>query len=253
MKSKLVLYVLLLSIIPCQMFAQATNAWLTNTNGNWNDPTRWSLGRAPISTDSVVIAASGTYTVTMNVNATVQSLTIGGSGGTPTLITSGRALTVNNRCQIESNGILTINSASTMGGLGALVNNGRVNLTGSFVTTSYTNNGTLEVRQASSITGNFTTSTNSVVQIIGDGSSASLTVSNGFTNRGSIELTNEGCCINRDATLIVTNGTLVNEVGASILSIGGYGLRNLNAQLDNRGTVTIILSGNEKSNLLIAW
>jgi len=239
MKSKLVLYVLLLSIIPCQMFAQATNAWLTNTNGNWNDPTRWSLGRAPISTDSVVIAASGTYTVTMNVNATVQSLTIGGSGGTPTLITSGRALTVNNRCQIESNGILTINSASTMGGLGALVNNGRVNLTGSFVTASYTNNGTLEVRQASSITGNFTTSTNSVVQIIGDGTNASLTVSNGFTNRGSIELMSQNCCGSLDSRLFVTNGTLVNEVGASILSTGEYGLRELNAQLDNRGTVTI--------------
>lgn len=62
--------------------------WLTATNGNWTDATRWSAG-VPTAATSACIDLPGTYTVTFNAASplTTQRLFIGGPGAAaqPTL------------------------------------------------------------------------------------------------------------------------------------------------------------------------
>ena len=67
---------------------------------------------------------------------------------------------------------------------------------------------------------------------------ALLTVTNGFTNNGAIELTD--VVSSYGATLTVTSGTLSNPLGSTITALpGAGGGRTLNAQLDNQGTLTV--------------
>src|SRR5262245_58127283 len=57
----------------------ATVSWLTAGGGNWNVATNWSGGAVPATNDDVLITLAGTYTVTLNANASIKSLTLGGS------------------------------------------------------------------------------------------------------------------------------------------------------------------------------
>src|SRR5207249_319063 len=67
---------------------------------------------------------------------------------------------------------------------------------------------------------------------------ATLTVVNGFTNNGLIELRSTGAAAS--AILTVTNGTLTNAAGANISFLAGVGGgRTLNARLDNQGALTV--------------
>src|SRR5205085_937981 len=73
-----------------------------------------------------------------------------------------------------------------------------------------------------------------------------LTVTNGFTNNGLIDLRQEsliGLFFSGSASLVVSNGILTNAAGASIRSLRLVGARpdqssrSLDAQLDNQGTL----------------
>ena len=107
------------------------------------------------------------------------------------------------------------------------------------------NQGTLIVSGNSTITGALTTNAGSVLrvgQVDGTTSVANLTVANGFTNLGAIELTVVfGAAYN--AQLTVTNGILVNASGGTISALPGAaagGSRTLDAQLDNQGILTML-------------
>ncbi len=70
------------------------------------------------------------------------------------------------------------------------------------------------------------------------GSSTTMTVSNGFTNNGTIELTSYNAGYTTGLTVL--NGTLVNASGGVIRSLAGSaGGRNLGAQLDNQGLLDV--------------
>jgi len=58
-----------------------TVSWVGGT-GNWNTPTNWDPAGVPGPGDGVLITEDGTYTVTLDVDAIVASLTLGGSTGT---------------------------------------------------------------------------------------------------------------------------------------------------------------------------
>lgn len=84
-------------------------------------------------------------------------------------------------------------------------------------------------------------SQNCTLTIAGSASDASLTAANYVVNRGAIELSS--FAPGRNATLAVTNGTLVNEPDGEIRllkgadSSVGVGGRYLDCEFDNRGTV----------------
>jgi hypothetical protein len=142
-------------------------------------------------------------------------------------------------------------SGSTVNGPGTLTNAvGRtLPLAGAnTINTAVVNAGTLLVggvgapptSSTSSITGALTSVAGSLVRVSATTSSTSrLTVANGFTNHGAIELTKVGDAIG-GAFLTVTAGTLVNASDGTISTlVGSGGGRFLEAQLDNQGAVTL--------------
>src|SRR3989440_12499570 len=102
------------------------------------------------------------------------------------------------------------------------------------------NQGTMVVDGGSGIAGSFSAQSGSVLRVQGDCSygNGALTVSGGFVNNGTIELTSVGC--GYSAALTVNSGTLVNAAGGSIKALtGATGPRYLYAQLDNQGTMDV--------------
>src|ERR1043165_1485090 len=84
--------------------------WTNAAGGNWSNPANWNSGAGPVpgSGDNALITTDGTYTVTLDVNATVASLTLGGSTGTQTLGALGRALTLGGPSTIGAQGFLSL-------------------------------------------------------------------------------------------------------------------------------------------------
>ena len=101
-------------------------SWNNAAGGNWGVATNWSGGVVPGANDNAIITLAGTYTVTLNVSATVGSLTLGGTMGTQTLSNSSQILTLNGASTINANGVYT-QSGGTLTGAGTLTVNGTVN------------------------------------------------------------------------------------------------------------------------------
>src|SRR5271165_4768211 len=55
----------------------ATISWTNLSGGDWSAAANWDLNQVPGPSDSVVIAANGTYTVRLDVSATIASLALG--------------------------------------------------------------------------------------------------------------------------------------------------------------------------------
>src|SRR6266704_2917532 len=70
-------------------FAANDVSWINPNGGNWNTASNWldgvGVNRVPTSADNALINLAGTYTVTLDVNATVSTLTLGALSGTQTL------------------------------------------------------------------------------------------------------------------------------------------------------------------------
>src|SRR6185436_7921234 len=111
----------------------------------------------------------------------------------------------------------------------------------SVINNALNNAGLLVVRANSSFNGGFVNVAGATLRLLGDGnySSVNLTVANGFTNSGLIEMTSVFNA--QPVTLNVTSGTLVNAAGATIdiLQGSGNGGRTINAQLNNQGTLNV--------------
>src|SRR5205085_6300308 len=102
------------------------------------------------------------------------------------------------------------------------------------------NQGALTARGPSALGGPLTTAATSQLRVQGDGSfgTGTLTVTAGFTNLGTIELTSVGAGF--DANLNVTAGTLVNAPGAFLKALpGAGGNRTITAKVDNQGTIQV--------------
>src|SRR5262249_5171041 len=137
---------------------------------------------------------------------------------------------------------LTLSNVSTLTVSGTLTNAAGVTLSLTDSTLSgapFANHGTLLAQGTSVLNGTMTTAAGSLLRVAADVGGAALTVLNGFTNSGAIELTN--ISQNWSSTLAVTNGTLVNAAGASLSALPGAGSGNriLTGNLDNRGTLTV--------------
>ena len=136
-------------------------------------------------------------------------------------------------------------SSTTINGPGTITNSAgqTLALNSSIIaaTSALDNQGTLNVHGTSTLNGPLTTAAGSTLHIEGNGSysTGTLTVLNGFTNVGLIELTDITAAYG--ATLAVTGGTLTNAAGATITSlVGANGTRTITVPLlVNQGTVTI--------------
>ena len=107
------------------------NAWINPSGGNWSVAANWSKGAVPVATDTVTITQSGSYTVNLDVSATVAKLTAGAASGTQTLSVAANTLTVGaGNGTLAANTVLNLSGTGTITGAGALTVAGAFNWTG---------------------------------------------------------------------------------------------------------------------------
>lgn len=196
---------------PFRSFSTSDN-WLGGT-GNWSNGADWSAG-VPGSSSDVFINTGNDY-VTLDTSATINSLTLGGTSGSSTLLaqvqgnydfTIAGALTINQSGTLTmEDGTITVNADST--------NAGNMNISSSFLTVngSFTNSGSIQMSDPVQVSVNFTNS-----GTVGDIQNVTgiLNVGGNVDNSGSVGIGH-----------ITVNGSLTNESGGSItastLSVGG--------------------------------
>src|SRR5262249_24107939 len=98
----------------------ASISWASGISGVWTNASNWSPAVVPGSGDDALIAASGTYVVTIP-SETVNSITLNNPSAT---LSSGGALTINNALAIGT-GTLDV-ATGVMNVLGAFTNTGTV-------------------------------------------------------------------------------------------------------------------------------
>ncbi len=126
-----------------------TIVWTNTAGGNWNVTNNWNPNQVPGAADTAVITNNGTYTVTLNVSASITSLTLGGASGTQSLlVTNSSILTLASPSAVGANGTLNF-SSGTIGGAGALTVNGPFNWMGGTIN----NTGGVTLNGTSSLTG----------------------------------------------------------------------------------------------------
>src|SRR5205085_3920949 len=116
-------------------------SWINASGGNWNNAANWQDGtgmnRVPIAGDNVFITLPGTYTVTLDVSPSINSLTVGGATGTQTFDENVRGLTLATTSTVGTHGSFT--QSGTLGGAGDLNISGRLNYRGTMAGTGTTN------------------------------------------------------------------------------------------------------------------
>ncbi len=226
----------------------STMDWINPNSGSWDTASNWvnaansSDHHVPTASDDAVISASGvTITHSANTADSVHSLTsesaVSIAGGSLTIAS---ASTIDSSLNVGNGATLSLRGMA-LSGSGSLTNAGTLALSGSTINTSLTNQGTLTILPgATSFAGPFANAAGATLRLQADYNvgPASLTVAQGFTNAGLIDLTSTSNP--SPDTLTVSAGTLVN-VGTISSSVGYGGGRTLAAQFDNQaaGIITI--------------
>ncbi|MDX1419292.1 MAG: T9SS type A sorting domain-containing protein [Rubricoccaceae bacterium] len=236
---------LLLLLLPAAALAQTTYTWVGG-DGDWSGAANWSPNGVPGPGDTAHILFDDDYTVTLDVDAEVEGLVIGGDGATTQQLVAGtgRTLTLTGDGSVGPAGRLQLNNATLDGG-GHLANGGRLDLWGSTANAAVTilDGAVLDVQRTSALNGPF--ANQGSCTLAGSwfaGNQAILTVAEGFTNEGVILLYGDHSgTVHGRATLAVTSGTLVNE---GVLRASGDvdnaiedNRHYLRAEVDNRGEI----------------
>jgi hypothetical protein len=210
--------------------AQVINSAWNGGTGNWSVATDWTPNGVPNngggSVYNVTIDSGGTDLVSLDLNATIASLAVGGLfGGTATLQNlSGTAetLEVTGATTINRTGTLTFGNASTLKLDGGLTVVGPITLNGATVATitgDVTSIGPFNVNGGSiaTITGNVTNSAQFNTGSSGGGNTVS--VGGTFTNNAGALLLVGGSGDMVSATTLTNSGTVSISSGA-MLNLG---------------------------------
>lgn len=242
-------YLLLLSFVfTLTLNAQTKYSWVGG-NGDWSNSAKWNPVGVPGILDTAVITIDGNYRVTVDVNnVTVACVKIGyhdsGSTFTQELFMTGKTFTVTDTVKITPRGSLLLWDNSAFGGTGKIINNGTLHIKQSTINNYIVNkaSGFIQGYSDCSLTGSIVNEGFlGAYGTYGNGIYATLTISNGFTNEGTVRLwgDNTGSIVG-DVTIIVTNGSIINN--NRIISGGteDYGGNNfLKAELINNDSVLI--------------
>ncbi len=101
--------------------------WINASGGAWETAANWNPATVPTTGDDAYIDANGTYTVTINSNASIGALLHGAASGTQTLIiNASQSLSIADASSVSANAILE-HGGSNLGGAGALSVSGTLN------------------------------------------------------------------------------------------------------------------------------
>jgi hypothetical protein len=118
------LAVMLLSVIAADA---ATILWTNPAGGTWSNPANWSSGTVPGAFDDAVVALDGIYTVTLDTNVTVNSVTVGGETGTQTMTWAASNLLVGASFNIGNNAVFNLGFGTALNLAGVINNQGVIN------------------------------------------------------------------------------------------------------------------------------
>jgi len=223
---------------------KTTDSWKGGT-GNWSVGSDWS-GGVPNSSSSVTINSGGTDLVTLNQNATIASLVLGGTSGSSTLQDASgtpEKLTITGATTINSTGDLFFQNGSTLSSGSLTVSGSLYLLAGSTGSTSGNvtlNSGSSEfIGGASKLTvnGNLTNNSTSFYTGIYYGGGSTLTVTGGLTNDASLSM--YGNYNGGGGDTLIVNGALTNASGATLQLIDGSSDVATIGTLSNSGTLYI--------------
>jgi hypothetical protein len=217
--------------------------WVNQSGGNWSTAANWSPARVPGPTDTASIVLPGTYIVNLDVSAHVAFLAVGDTiGGVIMDVPVGRHILIDSSAVLLRAGSMVLAGSDTIGGPGNFTNQGTLTMEGSAIATAFVSNaGQLQAAGASSITGSFTNSSTGVLFVYSSSTGdATLTISSGFLNAGSVVLDNADVSAH-NVTLAVPSGVLTNISGSSLQSYVGTagGNRTLAAALNNQGLIVV--------------
>ena len=155
--SKLLLLVLLLGLAAMRSSHAATINWTNINGGSWSAAANWSPNQVPDVTDSAVINAAGTYTVTLDTSATLVSVTVGGSSGKQTLAQASATLTLSGASVINPNGIFEF-SGGNLVSQAPLTVHGLFTWTGGIVqgALAVANDGSMNLQNTAELSGTLT-------------------------------------------------------------------------------------------------
>jgi hypothetical protein len=217
--------------------------WANPAGGNWNTPGNWNPPQVPGAADDAQITLDGTYTVTLDADATVASLALGGTTGTQTLgLTAGRTLTLSGPGNVGAHGVVTqVNGV--LRGTGTLTVDGAYNWSGGTMTDGGTTtiNGPLAISGtvAKSLFGGRHLETNGTTTWTGTGdiSTCGSSFTCVITNTGTWDIQNDRSMniSGGGTTTFVNNGTLRKTAGTGATSIF--------AAVNNASVVDITVSG----------
>ena len=243
--------------------------WTNAAGGNWCTVVNWSPNQVPGLTDNAFITNDGSYTVTVNANASPGTLTIGGASGTQTLNLSAGTFTLNGSGTGNAQALLII-SGGTLAGTGDLTIGGAMNWTGGTMSgagkTIIASSGSLslsggthalnrilqndgaatwtggDVRPTSGTfnnNGSFTANSSSTLNYLGESGVNAFNNAGSFTQQGTGVTTfaryNADVSFNNSGTVAVVNGTLGCDTGGAH---GGHFTVASGATLRLQGTHT---------------
>ncbi|HEV8199575.1 MAG TPA: MopE-related protein, partial [Candidatus Polarisedimenticolia bacterium] len=217
--------------------------WINPAGGNWNTPGNWSPAQVPGAADDAQITLDGTYTVTLDADASVASLTLGGTTGTQTLgLTASRTLTLSGPGSVGAHGVVAqVNGV--LRGTGTLTVDGAYNWSGGTMTDGGTTtvNGPFAISgtPAKTLFGGRHLETNGTTTWTGTGDIASC--GSGFTcviaNSGTWDIQN-------DRIMSISSGgttTFVNN--GTVRKTAGIGATSIFAAMNNASLVDITVPG----------
>jgi hypothetical protein len=106
----------LLCLLTAALSAQAaTFSWTNTSGGNWNASANWSPNGVPGGTDTGMITAAGTYTLTVSDNESISNLTLGAESGQVTIEITGGSFTLNGSATDSAQTVLTLNGGTLEG------------------------------------------------------------------------------------------------------------------------------------------
>ncbi len=92
---------------------KCTRSWAKAVNGNWSNPSNWAPVGVPTSSDNVCIAANtANYTVTLDVGASLASLSVGSTAKTETLDIASQSLSVQGNFVTTTHGAVLMDTSS---------------------------------------------------------------------------------------------------------------------------------------------
>ncbi len=219
--------------------------WTAAGSGTWDNPANWQLGFVPNTyLDTVIAPTTGSVTVTgPAVATTVNSLSVGGGGGTAVLDLAS-TLTVSNAVNLLVGGTLAITGTGSITNSSGVVDNGTFDIAGSTGGTSITTLSgsgsvalgaqTLTLSQASGVFSGAINGTGGLVVARGTETLSGKNTYTGLTaisTGTSLLLTGTGSIATSSS--VTSNGTFDisgSTGGASVTTLSGSGGVALGAQ-----------------------